>query len=160
MKKLFLIPALVASALPAFADLGDTYAQSVHAYGRPSGSKGTIVWWAPRSSNRSWLGETFYHNQCVAVYYVFTNGYVFAESEIWRVFQLNSRPGATWEQYGSDADGFDYANNDGTLYGKLTRDGHMLRICYKSFLARHGLFTAPSEPERPPVEDNSDGTNM
>jgi len=64
---IFLIAGLYSNAL---ADLGDTYNESKQRYGPPERAEDGITWWAPKGRNTTWIGETFYHNQCVAIYYV------------------------------------------------------------------------------------------
>jgi hypothetical protein len=151
--------AIIASCPDAKAELGDTYAQSVRVLGRPSGTKSNIVWWRPINENRTWLGETFYHNQCVAVFYTPPAGRNIFESEVWRLLQKNSRPGTIWTQYNRDSEGLEYANGDATLYAKWVFKDGTLRVCYASYLNRHGLLDKQPSEDRPPVED-SDGISL
>lgn len=142
----------------ANAWLGDTYAVSVRSLGHPDSKTGAILWWRPVSAGKTWLGETFYHNQCVAVFYQPAPGDFIYESELWRLLQTNSRPGTIWEQYGSDSDGLYYRNQERTLFAVVVLSGRLrggLRICYRSYLDRHGFWDRSNENERPPVEDSA-----
>lgn len=127
----------------ALADLGDTYDDSKRRYGSPNSTKDDITWWTPKGTNATRIGETFYHNQCVAIYYVPAQGQSISESEIWRLLTMNSKPGATWNVYQRDSNGAQYANQDSTLYGKLDHTSGILRICYTSHLKRQGLLQPP-----------------
>ena len=137
----------------AKADLGDTYNESKHRYGPPNGTEDNITWWAPKAANQTWIGATFYRDQCVCIYYKPPQGQHIYESEIWRLFLLNSKPGAVWSEYHRDGNDIQYVNQDETLYGDLNLSSGVLRLCYASYLKRNGLLRAPSsdQKERPSV---------
>jgi len=137
---IFLIAGLYSNAL---ADLGDTYNESKQRYGPPERAEDGITWWAPKGRNTTWIGETFYHNQCVAIYYVPVPGQSISEGLIWRLLTINSKPGAVWNEYQRDSSDAQYRNQDNTLYGKFNFTGGVLRICYTSHLKRQGLLQPP-----------------
>jgi len=128
----------------AKADLGDSYQESKHKYGQPLTIREGIVWWTLRSPNETWVGATFYRNQCVAICYLPSEGQDLVESEILRLFLVNSKPGATWAEYYRDENSVQYSNQDATIYGRLDFPSGCLQICYASHLKRHGLLKSPS----------------
>ena len=144
MKRTVLVICLIAGWCGnAVSDLGDTYDDSKHRYGSPNGTKDDITWWTPKGTNATRIGETFYHNQCVAIYYVPAQGQSISESEIWRLLTMNSKPGATWNVYQRNSSGAQYANQDNTLYARFDLPSGILRICYTSHLKRQGLLQPP-----------------
>ena len=102
IKKLILITTLFASALPAFADLGDTYPTSCRRYG----GKGTVIngnWikWNMVSNNgaRAEIEEQFRANQVVAIRYFTDWNNTFLASAIWAQLQINSLRTQEWSEY-------------------------------------------------------------
>jgi hypothetical protein len=116
---------------------------------------------------KMFIQEMFRHNQCVAIQYTPAPGRYLYESAIWELLQTNSKAGDHWHTYHTDSVGDpEFVNGDGSLYGKyfVTTEGKgALRICYATWLKRHGMLgneDANANPtERPPVED-SDGANV
>ena len=170
MKKSFLILALVATALPALADLGDTYAISVHRYGgRGNVINGDWIGWLVTSSNgsRTRIQEQFRNNQAVAIRYFTDWNSTFYDSAVWAQLQANSRRGENWTEYsvdGSDgaAPGRYFHTDDDKIYGRLrnmkAEDGRtyqFMEVAYKSWIERHGGF-ADDAPAKPPVEESTE----
>jgi hypothetical protein len=157
LKSIAILPMLLCFCCSAKADLGDTYAISCHRYGGRGTVNGTwIVWYA----NGIAVAEQFRNNQCVAIIYHPRAGTSFIEGEIWRTLQFNSNPDDNWSSYHADSNGnIEYVTRSGKLYGKLFVNDSTLRVCYASWLQRHGMLTdgdsnSGDTSDKPPVEDN------
>jgi len=141
MKRTVLVTCMIAGLYSnAFADLGDTYSVSKHRYGLANRTEDNITWWAPKTANKTWIGATFYRDQCVCISYVPAEGQSISESEIWRLLKVNSRPGAIWSEYQRSSSDAQYVNQDNTLHGKFNFSSGVLTICYTSHLQRQGLL--------------------
>jgi hypothetical protein len=156
LKRIAILPVALCLCYSAKADLGDTYATSCHRYGgRGIVSGNWIVWYA----NGIAIAEQFHSNQCVAIIYHPRAGSSFIEGEIWRTLQFNSNPDDKWFSYRTDSNGnVEYATRTGKLYGKLFVEDGTLRVCYASWLQRHGMLKdgeSASNDDKPPVEDNT-----
>jgi hypothetical protein len=164
MKKLVFLLTFSLAAFPAFAELGDTYAQSYNRFGGPGMPyKGLMCW---KLSNGCTALELFRNNRCIAIGYRPDTGRRILEGEVWRSLQGNSPSLSAWTQLGSDSKGTLFGTTDGSIYGKLFNDDGSLWICFRSFL---GNRTQPSHraqsshrarPIRPPVEDDDSKTNI
>ncbi|MBV9873463.1 MAG: hypothetical protein JO025_01930 [Verrucomicrobia bacterium] len=144
MRKTIFVIAIIAGLYSnSLADLGDTDNESKKRYGSPERTEDDITWWAPKGANTTWIGETFYHNQCVAIYYVPVQGQSISENVIWRLLTINSKPGAVWNEYQRDSSDAKYANQDSTLFAKFNFTSGVLRICYTTHLRRQGLLQPP-----------------
>lgn len=163
MKRIFLSLVLMAMAGSAHANLGDTYAESCRRYG----GKGV-----PSENEMRWLIENgnllvqaaFHNDQCVAIQYTPLNGRYIYESAIWNLLAINSLSSDHWERYDQDERGnTELMNGRGNLFAKFfSADRGELRICYRSWLQRHGLFrdngnanssTPRNDYGRSPVDD-------
>jgi hypothetical protein len=170
MRKTLLLLALFGAALPAFADLGDTYANSVHRYG----SRGRVInktWieWVitGRNAHTTEIQEQFRNNQAVAIRYYTDWGNTFFDSAIWAQLQANSRRSQNWTEYyvdGNDgaAPGRYFHTDDDKIYARLrnmkAEDGRtfqFMEVAYKSWIERNAGF-ADETPARPPIEESSE----
>lgn len=152
---------MLALAITAKADLGDTYATSCQRYG----GKGTVIKDTIAWERSGWLiTEQFRNNQCVAIVYNAVGGGNFSEAAIWTFLSKNASHAQNWREYG-DVTGRAFVTNDDRLYAKFwlcpsLNGQHMvltLRIAYKSWMARNGMFNQPDEsapaPSKAPVEE-------
>jgi hypothetical protein len=172
MKKLMLIGAACLAASSAFADLGDTYAQSCAKWS----GKGTldkqnhqIIWHFDHAT----IVERFVKNECVFMQLFPDKGLVYTVNGVQRILPYNCGPSQVWGPFTSgvessvapEAGGIaaNWQTTDGLILAALYNDG-AVQIAYKWFIEGKGLLTKPAETA--PVEDapvikqhlNSDGT--
>jgi hypothetical protein len=99
------------------------------------------------------VAEQFLRNQCVCVLYIRRDRRAFAEDEAAHLLVINALPTHHWEEF-PDIGGRSFRTTDEKIYARLGIVDRVpfLRISYKSWVERHGLFRAPP-PAQPPVEE-------
>jgi hypothetical protein len=165
MKKIAIggLLALAAIIYPWHADaaLGDNYATIVKLYGkRGVPTKDRWVYWAAEPNtvlSDAWM--QFKDNHVVAINYKATNSIPYAESEIWRAFVIDSS-GKHWVEYTetlAETGGARWFHTDDWLmYGRVTKGGTVIEICYKSWIDRNVGWSKNNEAKPPVEEGNAD----
>jgi hypothetical protein len=158
MKKLILslmaMASLTMAAIPAVANLGDTYEQSCLRYGGEgkiySKSNKVIRWHYGRKT----IFETFVKNECVAMKYVADKGYQYTIDRI-RENILPHQKGYNQEWTGNGGGGewvANWATTDGLILAGLNVDGSF-EVAYAQYLKAKGLLLPPINYGSAPVED-------
>lgn len=167
MKKLLLISTLFAIACPAFAHLGNTYAQSCREYG----GRGTVnaknrsmVWHV----SRHYVQEWFVNKHCVCVMLQAEPGskYGYSRAQAQEFFATQSLDDQVWAALGSNSEhGEEYwMTTDKMLSGTRLENGRCIQVAFTNYLEGKGLTRQPDNEGggdgEAPVEDSPDGTNM
>jgi hypothetical protein len=165
MKKLLLIltalTSLTIANVPAFANLGDTYAQSCSRFG----GKGTVdkknhrmIWYLPNT--HSFVYESFVNNACVALLIVPDEGYHFSVSFMEELLSMQSAATQTWTRSDAlDVNIAEWKTTDGLLMASLSRQGNA-QFAYTWWMERKGLIQPAPDYGLAPVEDNAQKTGV
>jgi hypothetical protein len=155
------LASLTMASVPAFAHLGDTYAQSCTRFG----GKGTvdkqskrIVWYL--ADSHMYIGEYFVKNRCAALLVAAEPGYPLSVDGVEKTILSNG----LWKPNPAgvlDTNIAEWVSKDGTCMAILTNDGR-LSVAYRWYMERKGLLKDAPDYGPAPVEDtlgDTDGTN-
>jgi hypothetical protein len=154
MKRLLLIGTVCLAAGSAFADLGDTYAQSCAKYG----GKGYVD---KRTSSILWhegnhiVAESFYHNECVRMTLIPDRDYgkVYSISDVERILPFECGRSQLWQPFdGGSQYVASWSTTDGLLTATLYQNGSV-QFAYALWLKGKGLLTDPPDYGSAPLED-------
>jgi hypothetical protein len=168
MKKLLLLLTLTLTALPAFADLGDTYRTSCQRFGATGSVAyryyvGWTIHFRNKTSgepNENQILEQFSRNQCIYIQYACPPGhYIMSEGELYRLLAKNALTSQSWQRIGTDSDGrITYKTMDGKICALLSADQRILEVAYASWWVKNNRYGNGDEGngdagnDRPPVE--------
>lgn len=148
------LASLTIAMTPAFADLGDTYAQSCAKYG----GRGTvyrvnhqIVWHVSKHS----IAETFIKNECVAMMLVPDRGLLYSTDDFARIAPDEAGRGQTW--VGSpdaplEMNVAEWNTTDNLVLAVLGKDGR-IQFSYTWWSRGKGLLKESPGYGTAPVED-------
>jgi len=161
MKKLMLIgAACLAASSAAFADLGDTYAQSCAKWG----GRGTIdkahhrILWRARHAT---IVEIFVKNECVSMRLVPEEGFSYKLNDIQRILPYNCGAQQIWMPFPvlSETPNIvaNWATTDDAILAALYNNG-CIQLSYKWYLKDKGLLVEDDKDQQTndsaaPVED-------
>jgi hypothetical protein len=156
------LASLTMASTSAFADLGDTYAQTCAKYGKPldiNKKQGTVVW---RLSEASVLSEAFdgKPKQCALVRFVPIPPARYSSDQINILLNAVKLPKQTWH-YSTPADinVSEWVTDDGMLYAILDKNG-CLQVAFSYYMKQQGLFLGEKAVQDPFADDAAHKTNI